>query len=125
MTQALIIDDDESNVEVLQRLLLAQHVECTALLNPIRLEDIRENLPQIDVIFLDLGMPHITGYEVFEILQKEIGSAVPIVAYTVHTSEIDVARDLGFHSFLGKPLEAARFPDQLAHILNGESVWEP
>ncbi len=125
MIQALIIDNDASSIEVLQRLLIAQHVECITLMNPSQLEIIRENSHKADVIFLDLEMPYINGYEVFKILQSEIGSAVPIVAYTVHTSEMSIVRDLGFHSFLGKPLEASRFPDQLAQILSGESIWEP
>ncbi|HEX3049734.1 MAG TPA: response regulator [Aggregatilineaceae bacterium] len=125
MTQALIIDNDASSIEVLQRLLVAQNVECTTILNPSQLEIIRENSHKADVIFLDLEMPHINGFEVFKVLHSEIGSTVPIVAYTVHTSEINMVRDLGFHSFLGKPLEAARFPDQLAQILSGKSVWEP
>ncbi len=33
-------------------------------------------------------------------------------------------RDMGFDGFLGKPLDNARFPDQLARILRGEPVWE-
>ena len=43
--------------------------------------------------------------------------------YTVHVSEIGVARDLGFHSFLGKPLDVDKFPEQLKRILNDEPVW--
>jgi len=49
---------------------------------------------------------------------------VPIIAYTVHVSEIDVVRQHGFDGFLGKPLDSARFPQQLARILNREPVWE-
>jgi CheY-like chemotaxis protein len=125
MVYALIIDNDDGDIEVLRRLLLAQNAESSVIRNPAQLEDLRETLHKADVIFLDLEMPRINGYEVFKILQNEIDPAVPIVAYTVHISEIDVARDVGFHSFLGKPLDATQFPAQLAHILDGESVWEP
>jgi CheY-like chemotaxis protein len=82
-------------------------------------------LAAIDVVFLDLEMPGANGYQVLEKLRADPRfQSVPVVAYTVHVSEISVAHEQGFHSFLGKPLDADRFPDQLARILSGESVWE-
>ncbi len=48
---------------------------------------------------------------------------IPIVAYTVHISEINMARQVGFHSFLGKPLDMDSFPHHLSQILSGEGVW--
>jgi CheY-like chemotaxis protein len=125
MVQTLIIDDDPTNVEVLQRLLLAQHAECIVIFDPARLKELWGNIRMANIIFLDLAMPHMNGYQVFEILQHELGPAVPIIAYTVHISEMDKVRELGFHGFLGKPLDAIRFPEQLTRILKGESVWEP
>jgi CheY-like chemotaxis protein len=56
-------------------------------------------------------------------LRDELSVAVPIVAYTAHTSEIVDARDAGFHSFLGKPLSSAKFAAQLADILDNRPVW--
>jgi CheY-like chemotaxis protein len=50
--------------------------------------------------------------------------SVPVVAYTVHVSEINTAQDMGFDGFLAKPLDSDRFPGQLNRILNGEPVWE-
>ena len=78
-----------------------------------------------DVIFLDLEMPEINGYEMIEILKNELGVSAPIIAYSVHISEVHVARKLGFDGFLGKPLRRTEFPGQLQRILNGEKVWEP
>lgn len=124
MVYALIIDDDPNNIEVLQILLRMQGVE-SVVLDPRQLQDYREHLRRADVIFLDLAMPYLDGYEVFEVLQKEVDPVVPIIACTVHISEINRVRELGFRGFLGKPLDALRFPDQLARILNGEPVWEP
>jgi two-component system, cell cycle response regulator DivK len=49
--------------------------------------------------------------------------AIPIIAYSVHTSEAEQARRLGFNGFLGKPLNADDFADQLHNILQGNSVW--
>ena len=51
-------------------------------------------------------------------------SEVPIVAYTVHMSELDAVYEFGFDGFICKPLDDERFPNQLGRILNGEGVWE-
>ena len=35
-----------------------------------------------------------------------------------------IAREAGFDSFVGKPLSAQKFPEQLQRILTGKAVWE-
>lgn len=122
---ALIIDDDGYNVEILARLLESEGASSTAVQDPLQVENTLSDLRSIDVVFLDLEMPKVDGYQVFDTLEALLDPAIPIVAYSVHANEIDVARDLGFHGFLGKPLDAGLFPDQLDRILAGEPVWEP
>jgi two-component system cell cycle response regulator DivK len=82
-------------------------------------------IPIPDIIFLDLEMPFINGYDVLDYIRQDSNlSQVPIVAYTTHTSHMNTAHQAGFHSFLGKPLDSTLFPDQIHRILNGEHVWE-
>jgi CheY-like chemotaxis protein len=121
--KALIIDDSSSNIKVLVNLLKLESVEAVTLNNPLDLEDTLSGLDKLDVIFLDLEMPELDGYEVLEILHASRFAKVPVVAYTVHVSEMNAMRSKGFHSFLGKPLNAEEFPKQLARILKNEPVW--
>jgi CheY-like chemotaxis protein len=124
MTHALIIDDNTQNIAVLAQLLTMEGVSYTQVSNPARIGTAVATLPSADVVFLDLEMPGADGYQVLEWMKTEPKLAnVPIVAYTVHVSEINHASQMGFHSFLGKPLDADKFPDQLARILRGERVW--
>jgi two-component system, cell cycle response regulator DivK len=125
MTQphALLIDDNSQNLKVLAQLLSKQGVTSTEVINPTKLENVLPTLERVDVVFLDLEMPGLDGYSVKDLLKSHLGDT-PIVAYTVHISEINVVRNLGFDGFLGKPLDQSRFPEQLARILNGEQVWE-
>ncbi|HRF97817.1 MAG TPA: response regulator, partial [Aggregatilineales bacterium] len=93
--------------------------------NPSLLDATLNQAGAIRVIFLDLEMPDIDGYQVLQKLKADsrfVG--VPIVAYTVHVSEVHVAYENGFDGFLGKPIDSDKFPDQLARILMGEAVWE-
>lgn len=122
---ALIIDDQPGNIDVLALLLQNEGVSHTAITSPRNLADTLEQLGQADVVFLDLEFPNGNGFDMLAELQAHpLLSGIPIVAYTVHVSEIDRARSEGFHSFLGKPLDTRRFPDQLRRILNNEPVWE-
>ncbi|MCA9970740.1 MAG: response regulator [Anaerolineales bacterium] len=121
---ALIVDDQQANIEVLAMLLAQQGVTSTAVRATRHLMDTIARLAHIDVVFLDLEMPHSDYHALLPRLKAEPRLAgVPIIAYTVHTSEIEIARRIGFDGFLGKPLRASQFPDQLRRILNGEPVW--
>ena len=123
MAHVLIVDDNADNLGILAEMLAMEGVEYTAVQNPAKLEGALGNT-KFNAVFLDLEMPSKNGYEIFEQMKGDARfKNVPIVAYTVHVSEINVVRDMGFHSFLGKPLDADAFPNQLAKILRGERVW--
>jgi two-component system sensor histidine kinase BarA len=122
-TQALIIDDNVRNLKVLSQLLFKNGASCIEVGDPRQLASILPNLEQVDVVFLDLEMPGLDGFSAKELLRSYLGDT-PIIAYTVHVSEIDAVRQSGFDGFLGKPLDSSRFPDQFARILRGEPVWE-
>ncbi|MCU0514058.1 MAG: response regulator [Anaerolineae bacterium] len=120
---ALVIDDNLPNLKILAQLLHKQGLRTTEVHHPGELAALLPALEPVDLVFLDLEMPGLHGYVVKDLLRAHFDS-VRIIAYTVHTSEINQARALGFDGFLGKPLDIARFPDQLARILKGEPVWE-
>ena len=126
MTQlhALIVDDNRDNGTILAQMLSLEGIQSTRIEDPTKLEKALISLPKTQVIFLDLEMPKLNGYDIFNQLRSIAAfQNVPIVAYTVHVSEINNARNFGFHSFLAKPLDQDHFPEQLARILNGEPVW--
>lgn len=121
---ALLIDDDANNLSVMAEMLSDEGITVTLVSNPNTLFDAIDGLKRIDVVFLDLEMPNADGYQVLDVLKNEVGLTAPIVACTVHLTEINQARKLGFHSFIGKPLDLDRFPQQVRRILKGDVVWE-
>lgn len=125
----LIVEDNLNNLTLIIRMLSMIGVKGYSFKTSGRrvLEHIR-NLPDIDLILLDLRLPFEDGYEVLERLRSERQlNKTRIVAVTAYVSpvEMEKARKAGFDGFLGKPLNMARFPDQIRRILKGESVWEP
>ena len=120
---ALIIEDDQTSIDVLQSLLGHIGVGFNTISENV-VQNI-QSIPRPDVIFLDLEMPGLNGYEVLELLRSDARfQTVPIVAYTTHTSHLTQAHSAGFSGFLGKPLNRHDFAENLARILRGESVWE-
>ncbi len=122
---ALIIDDNPSNLEALALLLKKEGVL------PITIQTIQDlstgldSASKFDVVFLDLEFPNHSGFDLVKTLKKDPRlHNTPIVAYSVHTSELNEARAAGFDSFVGKPLIVDKFPGQLRRILQGHAVWE-
>ena len=121
---ALIIDDDAYNVYVMERFLDKESISYTAITEMTTLESVLPQLPQVDIVLLDLEMPKRDGYEVIDTLRQHLDASVPIVACTVHTAEINRTRKLGFSGFIAKPLDMDRFSEQVRRILSGEPIWE-
>jgi two-component system, cell cycle response regulator DivK len=120
----LIIEDNTSSVDVLTSLLDQLNVRYSVIYDSRKLSEILPQLTQINAVFVDLEIPGLDGYEVLKLLKTdERLSAVPMVAYTAHLSQMAQARDAGFHGFLGKPLRASLFPAQFSQILSGQPVW--
>lgn len=122
----IIVDDRESNIEVLGMLLANQGVTYTGYSGHDELMANLNGIGQVSAVFLDLELSPDYGYyhTLHTLRQHPRFGNVPMVAYTVHISEIEKARAEGFDHFLAKPISALHFPRHLARILNGEPVWE-
>jgi CheY-like chemotaxis protein len=102
----LVVDDNVGSAQILSRLLakLGDHQVWTAYDGPTTLETAKACHPEL--VLLDIGLPHISGYEVAQKLreQPESNSAL-LVAVTGYGTEDDVrrAREAGFDRHLTKP----------------------
>lgn len=82
---------------------------------------------KLDLILLDIQIPYEDGYEVLkQIRATDRLRSTRVVAVTANVLPQDVvrARQAGFDGFIGKPIDADRFPVQIRRILDGEEVWE-
>ncbi|MGJ3237120.1 MAG: response regulator [Anaerolineae bacterium] len=125
MATALIIDDNNMNLTSLSILLSKEGIDPIALSTPTLIEQALEEVDDIVVMFLDLEFPRYNGLDLIASLKAMPALAnVPIIAYSVHISEVNETRMAGFDGFIGKPLDVHQFPDQLRRILQGEAVWD-
>ncbi len=85
-----------------------------------------ESLPQLDLILLDIQLPHEDGYAILlHIRDNPKFRDTRVVAVTANVLPQDEVRTraAGFDGFIGKPLDFDRFPHQIRAILRGEPVW--
>jgi len=89
-------------------------------------EFLLKNLP-VDLILLDLMLRkgH-SGYDAFDEWQEHPElKDIPVIAVSSLDSEIEIpkAQAKGFAGFISKPINAIKFPEQIAACLDGEKVW--
>lgn len=73
-----------------------------------------DSLEAPSVVFLDLGMPNVNGFEVLREFQKQAGAnRVPIVVFTSSIYEADVylSYQFGANAFVVKPAEPGRLQE--------------
>ena len=123
----LVVEDNVSNFVLIARMLGYLGIHCEWKTSGYEVLEYADTLPRLDLILMDIRLPYEDGYGA----QKKIRAAerfesVPIVAVTAEASveQMNKAKAAGFDGFLGKPLDADRFPDQIRRIMNGEQVWE-
>ena len=75
-----------------------------------------------DLIFMDMQMPVMNGYEATELLRNK-GMTVPIVALTANAMKEDKQKCLnaGCDAYLAKPVNRKRLPEILDKYLNSKS----
>jgi CheY-like chemotaxis protein len=62
-----------------------------------------------EVVFVDIGLPHLDGYEVARQLRACFGDRIFLIAHTGYGSPADIrrGREAGFDAYLVKPFELA------------------
>jgi len=117
----LVVDDNDDGAELLASMLnLLGHDAQTASDGPAAIRAVREHRPYL--VFLDIGLPGMSGYEVAERLRADPAtSGAILVALTGWGNEDDKrkSREAGFDAHLTKPVDGAAIEDVLDRFLSG------
>lgn len=102
----LIAEDVESNYLYLKAVLSKLNATIFWAKNGVEAVEICEK-NEIDLVFMDLQMPEMNGYEATEILKKKFPD-LPIVAQTAFAMSDDreKALDSGCDDYLAKPIKS-------------------
>jgi CheY-like chemotaxis protein len=119
---ALVVDDNKNNRDVLSQLLIG--IGCDVRLAAsaeAAFDRVKELSP--DVIFMDIRMPGMNGADATRKIIAENGpDKIKIVAITASVLEHEKAGHMaaGFHSFLSKPFRFADVCESLREHVNAE-----
>jgi CheY-like chemotaxis protein len=120
--RALVVDDNEDAAESLSRLLQSMGCSATFVTNPTVAIDAAQAI-EADIVFLDLGMPKLNGYELARMFRKRYGDApLMLVAVTGYGSPEHraMSRESGFDAHVQKPIDIAVVESMLATLFGEE-----
>ena len=121
--RVLVVDDNEDGAESLAELVRAWDCDaCTAPDGPTALRLATEYRPH--VVFLDIGMPGMDGYEVARALRAGPADPALLVALTGYGQDEDRerAREAGFDRHLTKPVDPKTLRELLSACAEGSSL---
>ncbi|MBP8001903.1 MAG: response regulator [Chloroflexi bacterium] len=124
----LVVEDNVPNFVLIARLLAYTGVQRTEWKTTgWGVVDFANTMPRVDLILMDLRLPHEDGYEALAQIRtndKLKDTLVVVVTAQASTAEMQKAKESGFDGFLSKPLDADKFPSQIRDILAGKPVWD-
>jgi twitching motility two-component system response regulator PilG len=121
----LFVDDEPTTLMIFEAICHLRGYQYTGLVDPRQVVRSLDELRPVDIVFLDLAMPNLNGFEILKILRIHPNfKAVPIIACTVHNQYLQQAHDEGFDGFILKPFHLDKFLQSLTFILAGGSVWD-
>ena len=123
MNNILLIDDDEDDqlffIDAIQSICPTLSCE-TALNGQIALDNLKINIALPDIIFLDLNMPVMNGFEFLVHINKEDKlNKIPVGIFSTsgNMREKELAKELGARFFLTKPNDFQDLRKKLQQIL--------
>lgn len=124
----LVVEDNLQNLVLVARLLAfsgIRHYEWKA--SGWQVLEFANTLPKLDLVLMDIHLPHEDGYDAMRKLKAEArfaGTRVVAITADANPSSLRKAQQAGFDGFLGKPIDPDKFPDQIKTILQGQQVWD-
>lgn len=119
MKQALIIEDNENNMELIVFILEKHGYETVRTMSGREgIEKLAEITP--DVVILDIQLPDIDGTDVLKVIrQMDSAVEVPVIAMTSYAMAGDREKllEAGCDGYIEKPIDPIRVVQQIEKIL--------
>ncbi|MNI22683.1 Aerobic respiration control sensor protein ArcB [compost metagenome] len=115
----LVVDDEPANLKVLINMLHSLHYSVIAVGSGQEALDIIET-EKVDLLILDLMMPHMTGYEVCKTIRQEHDLVdLPVIILTAagQLSDLVVSFQLGANDYLQKPVNLKELEMRIESLL--------
>jgi len=123
------VEDDENSILVMK--MVVERVMGLPKLHVLQSRaDFVQQVEELDgipdIFLLDIHMKPYDGVELLSMLRNEPKfdkSKVIALTASVTNEEVSLLKSSGFNGAISKPLNIEIFPDLIARIINGDSVW--
>ncbi len=87
------------------------------------LDFIKKNEENIKIIFLDIKLPNISGFEILSSIRKKLKLSIPVVIISAYVSKYDIERglNLGANHYLVKPFNLKNLIELCNRYLKGKN----
>lgn len=90
------------------------------------IDQLKSLQPVPDVILLDIHVKPHSGFEMLKLVREDPtyqNSKVIALTASVMNEEVAKLRESGFDAAIAKPLSMQTFPEMIARVMSGETVW--
>jgi CheY-like chemotaxis protein len=123
------VEDDEASI-IVMKAIVEKVMKLQTLYVLQNRDDFMKQVRQIgvtpDIFLFDIQMKPYDGFDLLSMLRDDPeykeGKVVALTA-SVMSEEVARLKRRGFDGAIAKPLNIEAFPDLIAKIMNGESVW--
>ncbi|MBE0651285.1 MAG: response regulator [Bacteroidales bacterium] len=105
LNTVLIVEDDDSSFQLMALLLKRMNLNIIRAISGKEALNICKRNPLIDLVFMDISIPEMDGYEATAAI-KQVRSDIPIIAQTAHaiSGDKEKALNAGCVDYLTKPI---------------------
>jgi CheY-like chemotaxis protein len=121
----LIVDDQDANVKLLERLLAeAGYVNVHSTLTPTEVAPLHRQ-HRYDLILLDLQMPGMDGFEVMRLIDRDDAeSYLPVIVLTAQPAHKLRALQSGAKDFISKPFDLVEVRTRIHNMLEVRLLYK-
>ena len=121
----LIVDDQESNINLLEQLLTdSAYNAFTSTMNPLEVVSLHQE-NHYDLILLDLQMPVMDGFEVMAALKQSNADAyLPVLVLTAQPNHKLRALQAGARDFISKPFDLIEVKTRIRNMLEVRLLYK-
>lgn len=111
----LIVEDENSNFIYLREVLKRLNINILRANNGLEAIKLFKSYPEIDIIFMDIKMPIMDGYQATIEIRK-ISSTIPIIALTAYAFSEDNSKAMaaGCNEYISKPVSKLKIEELLS-----------
>ncbi|WP_135079952.1 ATP-binding protein [Terasakiella sp. SH-1] len=124
LSTILYVEDNPANMRLMRELITqlprTNFVEAGTAEEGLEL--IKQDKP--DLVLMDINLPGMDGFEAFEVMRDDPKmSDIPVIALTANAMprEVEKGRELGFRSYLTKPIDVAATLAEITRVLDENS----